>query len=320
MIDQEGIIDYALDYFNSHENARWNGRQIRNACQTALALAEFKAQGGSHDTVLDPNADVHLAVGNFKTVSKAYLEFTQYLKQLYGIYEDVRAKELGLRARETGRQHQAQPTQSSVLGVHVTQPASYYGHAQPHSSAPLNPVQTGYSQPYQAGTMRGAGHMNPSIGTQQPGQHLGHYRNPEQVALSDSFNTYGASGQALSGQIPHQGQEFRGMQFQPVQGGINQQPQPWMGQASLPTAAILPQSHSVQAQQQYHAQLQQIPGTAQLGSQIPTSQGSQPQQSTTPQQSMQQQVPQMWHPNMNVQNLQSPGGQNPPEPSHQEES
>ncbi|KAI7778284.1 hypothetical protein LA080_002392 [Diaporthe eres] len=311
-IERVEIIDFALDYFRAHEKARWNGRQIRNACQTALALAEFKAQGGNHDTVLDPNADVCLAVDNFKTVSKAYLEFTKYLKQLYGIHEDVRAKELGLRARETFRQPQAQSMHSPVFGGNINQPGSDYGHAQHYNSASLNPTQSVQGQSYQPASMMGSVHMNPNVVAQQPGQQAQYYGNPAQVGTPGNFNTYGASGQALSGQMSQQGQEFGGMQFQPAHVNMAKQAQPWLVPASPPNSAITPQTLSVPAQQQ-------SPGTTHLGSQVPTSQPFQAQQFMPAQQSMQQQAPQTWYPNMNVQALQPPGGQNPPGPSHQEE-
>ncbi|KAK7716511.1 hypothetical protein SLS64_003665 [Diaporthe eres] len=311
-IERDEILDYALDYFRTNDKARWNGRQIRNACQTALALAEFKAQGGNHQRVLDPNADVCLAVDNFKTVSKAYLEFTKYLKQLYGIHEDARAKELGLRARETSRQAHAQSPQQAVFGNNVTQPIPSYGQAQSYNYATVNPAQTVHSQSFQPI------HPSTSLGAQQLSQQATYYRNPTQVSPTGNFNTYGASGQALSGQIPQQGQDFAGMQFQPAYGNTNQQSQSWLGPASPPNSATMPQPPPAQGQQQYQAQAQQSHGTAPLRGQTPTSQGYQTEQSMPSQQSMQQQAPQTWYPNMNVQTLQPPGGQNPPGPSHQE--
>lgn len=317
-IERDEIIDYALDYFRINDKARWNGRQIRNACQTALALAEFKAQGGNHDTVLDPNADVCLAVDNFKTVSKAYLEFTKYLKQLYGIHEDVRAKELGLRARDTNRQPQAQSTQSPVYGGNISQPSSHYGHSQPYNSLPVHSVQTAHTQPYQPTSMPGQIHLNPNLGVQQPGQQAAYYSNPVQVTPAGNFNTYGAPGQALSSQVPQQSQEYAGTQFQQAQGGINQQAQPWLGVASPPNSATMPQPPPAQGQQQYQAQPQQNQGGVQLGSQGPTSQGYQTQQSMHPQHPTQQQAPQTWYPSMSTQNMHPAGGQNPPGPAPQE--
>lgn len=102
-IDKVNIMVAALDYYDKHPKARWNGRQIRNACQTALALAEFTAQGGSHEKVLDPNAEIRLRVDDFKRVTSSYLEFTKYLAELYGVSAEQRAMEAGLRARESVR-------------------------------------------------------------------------------------------------------------------------------------------------------------------------------------------------------------------------
>ncbi|GLA40584.1 hypothetical protein AnigIFM63309_008418 [Aspergillus niger] len=99
-IDENEILAYAVDYWQRYETMRWNGRQIRNACQTALALAEFDAGGGNHEEILDPNAEVHLSVTQLKTVAKAYREFMYYLNKLYKTDQDRLAHKRGLRARE----------------------------------------------------------------------------------------------------------------------------------------------------------------------------------------------------------------------------
>ncbi|KAK3983791.1 hypothetical protein QBC44DRAFT_386245 [Cladorrhinum sp. PSN332] len=97
-MDKVGIGSFASQHFVSHEHARWNGRQIRNACQTALALAEFEAQGNSHHSILKPDAVISLGVGHFETVQKAYLEFARYMHKLFGTNSSRRAKEERLRA------------------------------------------------------------------------------------------------------------------------------------------------------------------------------------------------------------------------------
>ncbi|KAJ5771684.1 P-loop containing nucleoside triphosphate hydrolase protein [Penicillium odoratum] len=99
-IDEEGILAYARRYWTKHKKMRWNGRQIRNACQTALALAEFDAGGGNHEKNLDPNAEVKLTVSHLKTVARAYREFMWYLNKLYKTDQDRLAHQKGLRARE----------------------------------------------------------------------------------------------------------------------------------------------------------------------------------------------------------------------------
>ncbi|KAL5332560.1 hypothetical protein BJX70DRAFT_126803 [Aspergillus crustosus] len=96
-IDHYEIAGFASQYYNDHPDARWNGRQIRNACQTALALAEFEAQGNDHQDILRPDAVVTLTVGHFETVRDAYLEFTDYINTLWGTNASTRAHEDKLR-------------------------------------------------------------------------------------------------------------------------------------------------------------------------------------------------------------------------------
>ncbi|KAK8035739.1 hypothetical protein PG991_001812 [Apiospora marii] len=50
-INQPEITQFAMDYFDANKDGRWNGRQIRNAFQSALALAELDALGT--DDLLD---------------------------------------------------------------------------------------------------------------------------------------------------------------------------------------------------------------------------------------------------------------------------
>jgi hypothetical protein len=100
-INQAQILEFAERYWTNNEKMRWNGRQIRNGCQTALALAEFDAQGGSHERIVDAHAEVKLQVAHLEVVSRAYLDFISYLKKLYGFDPERRAKALGIRARET---------------------------------------------------------------------------------------------------------------------------------------------------------------------------------------------------------------------------
>jgi hypothetical protein len=94
------ILESAEKYWKTHKKMRWNGRQIRNGCQTALALAEFDAQGGNHERIVDPNAVVKLTVKHLEIVSAAYLEFMRYLEKLYKTDQDRLAQKRGYRARE----------------------------------------------------------------------------------------------------------------------------------------------------------------------------------------------------------------------------
>ena len=100
-IQRQDILDFAWSYFANRQDRKWNGRQIRNACQTALALAEFRAQGGSYERVEDADAVVELTVKDLETVAEAYLQFMHYLDTVFGADPERMAKSYLLRARET---------------------------------------------------------------------------------------------------------------------------------------------------------------------------------------------------------------------------
>lgn len=101
IFDVSSIEDFAQQHFQQQKYNRWNGRQIRNACQTALALAEFDAQGGTLeiDGGIDRSAVVRLELKYFKTVQRAYLDFDKYLGDIQGTQGDRRAIDFKLRAR-----------------------------------------------------------------------------------------------------------------------------------------------------------------------------------------------------------------------------
>lgn len=62
----------------------WNGRQIRNACQTAAALAEADGKGG-------------IEIDHLKAVARASLEFDKYLRMVYGGDDADRVRRAGER-------------------------------------------------------------------------------------------------------------------------------------------------------------------------------------------------------------------------------
>ena len=69
-IDRVGIMDFALRHFeeNKKRNTRWNGRQIRNAFQTATAQ----------------KSPATLEVSHFETVAEASLQFDMYIAETVG--------------------------------------------------------------------------------------------------------------------------------------------------------------------------------------------------------------------------------------------
>lgn len=68
------------------ETLQWNGRQIRNAFQTSVALAQFssKVTKKKEKETKGPKLDV----GHFKLIAEASMQFSEYLYQTYGKDED----------------------------------------------------------------------------------------------------------------------------------------------------------------------------------------------------------------------------------------
>ena len=88
--DEEAIMSYADKHFRlgvEHDTA-WNGRQIRNAFQSATALAEFEAREQHSKDVKngkkDPSAPVHpkLQSKHFDVVAQASFDFDKYLDSI----------------------------------------------------------------------------------------------------------------------------------------------------------------------------------------------------------------------------------------------
>lgn len=76
-MDDRTLMEFAATLYReqSAQSRPWNGRQITNAFQTALALATFKSpsQGGSR-----------LTTAHFRQVSEASEQFEQYLTAIHG--------------------------------------------------------------------------------------------------------------------------------------------------------------------------------------------------------------------------------------------
>ncbi|KAJ2988903.1 hypothetical protein NUW58_g3738 [Xylaria curta] len=76
----------------------WNGRQIRNAFQTVLALSEFHAKSKSKK--LDKPTSPVVKLKHFKVVANAAIQFNEYLKATHGYDEERVAKRDFIRAVE----------------------------------------------------------------------------------------------------------------------------------------------------------------------------------------------------------------------------
>lgn len=75
----------------NYETLQWNGRQIQNAFQTALALAQFKVRK-------TPEKRPEVTIEHFETIAKASIQFDSYLKEVHLGDEAKNAKKKGVRA------------------------------------------------------------------------------------------------------------------------------------------------------------------------------------------------------------------------------
>ncbi|KAK3690240.1 hypothetical protein B0T22DRAFT_481419 [Podospora appendiculata] len=93
-VDDQDILEYAETNFEkqaakcSPVGPVWNGRQIRNAFQSAVALAGFKHQGGK----------IRLEREHFERVSKVSNEFNHYVWSIK-CQSDAEKAEMGLSIR-----------------------------------------------------------------------------------------------------------------------------------------------------------------------------------------------------------------------------
>ena len=101
-IERSAILRYSKEHFDMLKAAKllnWNGRQIRNAFQTAIALAEYDARTGE-TPVLDRK--------QFEIIATASRDFDQYLKDTQkGKDDDELAYEENSRVQQAwGKQSQ----------------------------------------------------------------------------------------------------------------------------------------------------------------------------------------------------------------------
>lgn len=75
VIKEKKILEFAK---KNCDTLRWNGRQIRNAFQTAIALAEFDAKNSGE------NQQPVMSAKHFAIVAKTSKQFDHYLKATHG--------------------------------------------------------------------------------------------------------------------------------------------------------------------------------------------------------------------------------------------
>ena len=125
LFKENEILAYAQSHYTktSLQGANWNGRQIRNAFQTASALAEYearennkraKAQSVETGEAFIP-IDPELHVKHFKEIARASYEFDEYISETKGFTEAELAHLEGQRldeyrpSRRSARDREEQP-------------------------------------------------------------------------------------------------------------------------------------------------------------------------------------------------------------------
>lgn len=97
-VDAEGIEKFAKKHWKENKQARWNGRQIRNAFHTAVAMAEFGARSRNAGAEYDDGKDVKISVGKveFEKIANTAKEFGVYMTETMGDADFVASRD-GLR-------------------------------------------------------------------------------------------------------------------------------------------------------------------------------------------------------------------------------
>ena len=82
-VDRKGILKFASKHYKelAESETTWNGRQIRNAFQTAIALAEWDAYQSQLKFKSPVPLKPRLEPGHFEQVAKASKHFDAYLKE-----------------------------------------------------------------------------------------------------------------------------------------------------------------------------------------------------------------------------------------------
>lgn len=80
-LDRKEILEFVDGHWK--DGNRWNGRQIKNAFQTAIALADWdslKGSSGGDSRLFEPQLERR----HFETVSMASTHFDRYLSEVWG--------------------------------------------------------------------------------------------------------------------------------------------------------------------------------------------------------------------------------------------
>jgi hypothetical protein len=100
-VDGKGIEKFARKHWKKNPRARWNGRQIRNAFLTAVAMAEFHSRdSGKGDNYESGNVRIDIGPDQFKKIAKTAKEFDDYMTETMGDTYDGKASRTNMRKAE----------------------------------------------------------------------------------------------------------------------------------------------------------------------------------------------------------------------------
>lgn len=187
-VDHDTLISHAENLFHTQASQQetgpvWNGRQIRNAFQSAVALAGFKLQ---------PDQPVILSKEHFEKVSEVSNHFNSYLWRVKRGHSDADMARIHM-LRDDGFAPVNLPQTSSqhtmVPEAYTQQPRSAFGRniVQGMTSAPIGsgflPNMAAQQAHQQSYTMSGINGMVPAsltqtFGTQPPFQQIHQEQQP----------------------------------------------------------------------------------------------------------------------------------------------
>ena len=89
----------AKEYLLSHEEVKamkWNGREIRNAFQTAVTLAEYDAL---HESNREESNPVNVELSHFQDVVKLSAKFREYMERVGAMQRELSKRRRGMTTR-----------------------------------------------------------------------------------------------------------------------------------------------------------------------------------------------------------------------------
>ena len=214
--NEDELLEYAKNHFqdNVARRTRWNGRQIRNAFQTAAALAEFEAYERNtkhrkeHTCTDCPPVIPKLEVGHFDVVAGAALEFDLYIADTIG-HDEAEQAYMRAERSDSFRRRDAGVTARKLRTENYRGPDSArWSVPRDYTSLPRYPGKspgTPTTSPSQAG-LYSVDHYDPSDPARgQPGR-----RDMNARWQSPSFQSPASkSSSSVAKQIPNREQNYQ---------------------------------------------------------------------------------------------------------------